>query len=380
MKILISLTYYSPYISGLTRTAQTIAEGLAQKGHQVTILCIKHDHKLSNTEVLNGVRIIRARPMMKISKGFLSGDFLLKTLKEVKKTDAVLINLPQPEGCWVAWWAKLRRKQVTALYQCDVVLPGGIFHKYIQELADLLNGVTLRLADKIIVGTQDYAEHSRLVKHYLNKTEGVLFPIEEISRQPKKASPKLFKFKKGDKKILAGLAGRMAAEKGIEYAIEAVSLFNNTNPEKKAKLLIAGPPNPVGEEIYRQKILGLVKMHKDDVIMLGQLKDWEMQHFYRILDMLLLPSLNLTESLGIVQVEAMREGVPAIVSDLPGVRVPVQLTGMGIITPPADSKSLSQAMAEIVNHKDKYQHRETARKMFDYQTALNIYEAIILSK
>ena len=48
----------------------------------------------------------------------------------------------------------------------------------------------------------------------------------------------------------------------------------------------------------------------------------------------MLPSLNSTESWGIVQVESMSCGTPVVATDLPGVRMPVKMTGMGRIVPP----------------------------------------------
>ena len=47
--------------------------------------------------------------------------------------------------------------------------------------------------------------------------------------------------------------------------------------------------------------------------------------------------INSTESFGMVQVEAMTCGTPVVASDLPGVRQPARMTGMGKIIPPADA-------------------------------------------
>jgi len=47
------------------------------------------------------------------------------------------------------------------------------------------------------------------------------------------------------------------------------------------------------------------------------------------LDAFCFPSLNSFEAFGIAQVEALLAGIPVLTSDLPGVRVPVRMTGMG---------------------------------------------------
>lgn len=55
-----------------------------------------------------------------------------------------------------------------------------------------------------------------------------------------------------------------------------------------------------------------------------------------------------------VQVEAMYMGVPVVASNLPGVRIPIQKTGMGEVVPPQSSKQLAEAMYKIVTHKSRY--------------------------
>ena len=108
MKILFSLTYYSPYISGLTLCVSRIAEGPA-KDHEVCVLCMRHDSSLSLEErigEIRKIRVIRANPILKISKGFLSVDWVIKSWIEVRKSDTVVVNLQQPEGIFPAFFYK----------------------------------------------------------------------------------------------------------------------------------------------------------------------------------------------------------------------------------------------------------------------------------
>ena len=72
-----------------------------------------------------------------------------------------------------------------------------------------------------------------------------------------------------------------------------------------------------------------------------------MAAFYPNLDALVVPSLNSTEAFGLVQIEAMMNNVPSVASSLPGVRRPVQMTGMGKVVPIGDSAALSQALLSI---------------------------------
>jgi glycosyltransferase involved in cell wall biosynthesis len=63
---------------------------------------------------------------------------------------------------------------------------------------------------------------------------------------------------------------------------------------------------------------------------------------------LVVPSLNATESFGLVQIEAMMNGVPVVASNLPGVRQPVSMTGMGLIAEVGDADSLADALLRIL--------------------------------
>ena len=72
-----------------------------------------------------------------------------------------------------------------------------------------------------------------------------------------------------------------------------------------------------------------------------------MAAFYPNLDILTIPSLNSTESFGLVQIEAMMNGVPVISSNLPGVRQPVLRHKMGRVIPIGDSKALAQGDQRI---------------------------------
>ena len=124
--------------------------------------------------------------------------------------------------------------------------------------------------------------------------------------------------------------------------------------ERCFKIIIAGPLDPVGEKKYKEKIMKLVEKYKDYVVFLGSLKQEEMGAFYSLLDVLVLPSINSTEAFGMVQVEAMMSGVPSVASGLPGVRIPVQETGMGKVVPLKNSQKLGETIADVLINKKKY--------------------------
>jgi len=89
------------------------------------------------------------------------------------------------------------------------------------------------------------------------------------------------------------------------------------------------------------------------------------------------PSLNSTESFGLVQVEAMLHGTPVVASDLPGVRVPVRMTGMGEIAPIGDAAGLAEAILRVLRDRPRYvrPHNEIAER-FDLAHTVSAYERL----
>ena len=52
-----------------------LATALAQRGHQVTVLTSHYDQSLPAEEVIDGVRVVRAPVLLRISKGVIMPTF-----------------------------------------------------------------------------------------------------------------------------------------------------------------------------------------------------------------------------------------------------------------------------------------------------------------
>lgn len=377
MKILFSQSYYLPYVSGLTIYTQRIAGGLTKRGHQVEILTARHDKKLSKQEKSGEIQISRIPFLFKFHKGFFLPSWPFTSWKKVKKAEAVICNLPQAEGFWPMLWGKILKKRTIAIYTCEVVLPPGQLNKLVEKGLFLLNFVSCWLADYIITYTEDYAQSTRLLQNFKNKQVYVLPPIL-LAKEDKEITERIKKqIKRQSGEHVLGFAARVSAEKGLEYLLEAISLMEKKG--YKIKVICAGPRQEVaGEEMYFEKILKLTRNMGENVVFLGSLSAQEMTSFYKQVDILVLPSINSTEAFGMVQAEAMLSGVPVMASDLPGVRVPIKLTGMGEIAPPRDSKGIAQAVVKIINNKIHYLKPEkTIQKLFSFEKTIDEYEKIL---
>ena len=152
------------------------------------------------------------------------------------------------------------------------------------------------------------------------------------------------------------MAARLAAEKGVEVLLDALPRVIERFPA--AKVLYAGQyENVLGEEAYYRKLMPAIRRLQAEGRweFLGVLSPREMAAYYPNLDVLVVPSLNSTESFGLVQIEAMMNGVPVVASNLPGVRQPVKMTGMGEIAEIGDAASLADGLLRVLTHPERYQ-------------------------
>jgi len=374
MSVLFSITYFVPYVSGLTICVSRLVDHLSQK-HHTTVLTMQHDPALPRTEKNANRSIVRAVPMLKISKGFLSFDWIFQAYKQARINDVIVINLPQLEGIMPALFAKLFNKRIVAIVHCEIQLPKGLMNQCIGAILSFSHVITLALADQIVTYTEDYRDHISMFNRVREKTIAILPPVPTpgINQTVEKRLKKQI----GDASLIIGISSRLAAEKGIEYVLEAIPHITKAW-NGSFKIVMAGPLNPVGEEAYKKKIFSLVRSYSDQVIFLDTLSQDEIGAFYHLLDVLVLPSLNSTEAFGMVQVEAMLCGVPVIATDLPGVRVPVQLTGMGRIIPRHSATAIAEAVIDVVKHKKEYIKSNTKiREIFSLQKTFSAYKTVL---
>jgi glycosyltransferase involved in cell wall biosynthesis len=209
-----------------------------------------------------------------------------------------------------------------------------------------MNRIAGNLADAVVTYTYDFGSHSPFLSRYLDRKLHVIPPPVEITPATAADVAAFRKKHELDGKRIIGISARIAAEKGIEILLAALPAILEAHPN--AHVLQANP-DAIGEGAYASRLEPLLRRYQDNYHLLGPLHGPELTAFYRNLDCLVMCSLNNTETFGLVQIEAMINGVPAIASDLPGVRQPVRMTGMGEITPVGDPIALAEAIIRLLH-------------------------------
>ena len=353
MHILTGLTYYRPHTSGLTIYAERMARAFARRGHQVTVLTSQDDHHLARLESMDGVTVVRVPPLMRVSKGLIMPAMPPVAWKLARRADVINLHIPQLDAAYIAWIGKMMHKPVVLTYHCDLRLPHGLIHAVANQVSHGANHVAAWGSDAIVSLTRDYAEHSAYLTRYIDKLHILDAPVELAPAGEADIQAFREKFAIHPGQRIIGMAARLATEKGVEYLVQALPRVLEHIPD--ARLLFVGSyQNVVGEREYAARILPLIAELKEHWSMLGYLSPVELTAFFKTCEVLVMPSLNSTEGFGLVQVEAMSCGTPVIATDLPGVRVPVKMSGMGRIVPVGDSAAIAQAALDILAEPERY--------------------------
>ena len=236
-------------------------------------------------------------------------------------------------------------------YHCDLQLPKGAFNQLVNRVVLAANRLAGNLSDAVVTYTRDYGANSPFLAPYMGKKLRIIPPPVELDACPVGVASEFSgRHDLAGRKVI-GISARIATEKGVEVLLKALPRVVEAHPEVR---VLHANPQALGEEDYLARLQPLFEQHKERYHLLGGLSGSELTAFYKSLDVLVVSSLNSTESFGLVQIEAMTNGVPVVASDLPGVRQPVAMTGMGEVTPIGDHDELADALIRILNEKESY--------------------------
>jgi glycosyltransferase involved in cell wall biosynthesis len=378
MRILIALTYYRPHISGLTIYVERMAQALAARGHAVTVLTSQFERQLPEREALEGVNIVRVPVAARISKGVVMPTIGLVAWQLVPQHEVFSIHLPQLDAAGFALRGRLLGKPVVVTYHSDLLLPPSLLNAAAGAAIEMNNHLVALQANALVAYTEDFAKHSRLLSRYLHKVHVINPPVE--IPQPTEAAVEAFKARQHleGRGPFIGIAARLAAEKGVEYLLEALPRIAEKYPG--ATVLHAGPREAIGERAYLDRMEPLLEKYRDRYQWVGSLNAEQLAAFFRCCDVQVVASVNSTETFGLVQVEAALCGTPSVASALPGVRMPTQMTGMGRTFPPRDSAALAEAVLEVLDHRKQYvKPRAPIAEMFSPATVALRYEELFAS-
>jgi glycosyltransferase involved in cell wall biosynthesis len=211
----------------------------------------------------------------------------------------------------------------------------------------------------------------------LNKLKVIQPPIVVAPVSEEETAQFVQKFEIDPSRKIIGMVARLASEKGVEYLVDA--LPEVLKQVDNAQVIFVGNyQNVIGEQAYKAKILPMIEGLGEHWKFLGVISEVEKAAFFQLCDVLVLPSINSTESFGMVQVEGMTCGTPVVATDLPGVRQPVLSSGMGKIVPVKDSHALAEGIFDVLKSSDRLvsEKLNALKEHYSPETVAKEYETL----
>jgi len=363
MRILFVIENYVPHIGGVEIVFKNLAEGLAKKGHDVTIIT----HKSSGAkgyEELNGVKIHRINCLQ--SRYLFSFLAIPKAVKEARKAD--IIHTTTFNGAFPAWIASKLTGRKCAITVHEVWI--GKWKDY--TTMNLLQACLHNFLEKLIyfLPFDKYVAVSNSTKRQLlelgkspEKTVTVHNAVDYKHFDPKKHSGKKIREEyEWDDKFVCLTYGRPGPSKGMEYAIKAIPLIGI--PKLRYVFILSK------DKQYLLKLRKLKSMIRElhiekKTILLEPVPHKMLPKYIRAADCVVVPSLS--EGFGYTAAEACALGVPVVATRTTS--LPEVVSGKHLLVNPKSSEEIATAVERVYNKK----YENTPLKRFLLEKNINGY-------
>lgn len=347
MKTLIYSHYFSPSVGGTERVVESLARGLAERGHQVTVVTaipapLAADSGLPYRVVrqpgfMQLARLIRAHDVVHLAGPALLPMFLSWLLSRPTVIEHHVYQAVCPNG--------LLLHQPT-LTVCPGHFQTGRHRECLRCNAGLGRWKSFRMWASAFprlwlckraaynVAVSNHAQHrlglprSRVIYH------GVPPAVTSAVTPPDLTANDVA----GDSPISFAFVGRFVKEKGLLVLLDAIALLQRQGHPFRLKLIGDGPERPNIEAAVRAKGL------EGQITFTGML---EREYLHRATEdscAVIMPSIC-EETGGMVAIEQMMRGRVVIASDIGGLGEVVENAGLRF--PPGDANALAVCMRRV---------------------------------
>lgn len=332
---------FPPYPGGAGNTAFHFARTQAARGHHVEVYTATADGVAPDP---GGAVVHRIEPMLRIGNAPL-----IPSIARLRGFDVMHLHYPFMFGAELTLAGRLgpdgRGAALLVHYKNRIVgrgARGAIFETYEHTVAPLL----IRSADRICVLSRDHAESVPYLRRALERTPERLREMpngvdsEVFSPGPDSAGIRERLGIAGDAVVAAFVATLDRAHhfKRLDIAIEALARSRH-----EPHLVVAGG----GELLDGFRRQAAAAGVGDRVHFLGALPQSELPEVLRASDLIMLTT-EPPESFGIVLIEAMACGLPALATEYPGVRAVVDDGENGMLAPQGDPAAAAAALDAMV--------------------------------
>jgi glycosyltransferase involved in cell wall biosynthesis len=313
--------------SGNSVHVKKLANGLVEKGHEITLFTLPNHNKLIKG-FDNRVRI-KFLPIGGKIGYYLNAPFLNRYIKN-EKFD--LLNSHNISGYGTLARLANIKPLVSAVFGSDVYI-------YPYKSKSNMKRVIKNLdAAQVITSTSNVMADA--VRKFYKRERDILVTPFGVNLDVFKPN---LEYDKEDSTFTFGIVKKLEEVYGIEILIKAFSrLINNLSGigKVKVRLMIYGFGS---KEEYYKRLTDELRISRD-VTFNGFIANTEVPKAFYKMDVACFPSLS--ESFGVAAIEAMACGVPVITSDASGFTEVVDQNVTGFIIPKNDIDALADKMLE----------------------------------
>ncbi|MBC7086103.1 MAG: glycosyltransferase family 4 protein [Methanomethylovorans sp.] len=336
MKIAIVVLKFPPkWIAGTEIAAYNIAKHLAKKGHEVHVITVL-DEGLSEYEFKHGFFVHR---VPSINLLFLKPLYIwIKFFLRLRSIEPDIVHIQSIPLSVPAFFLKLisHKNYIIWVQGSDIYRP-TIF-------LNIFSNILLKEACTVIALTEGMRKeiYRKCKRDIIVIPNGIDLDKFSDGQNLNKADLNLnhkYNSIRKEQKII--FVGTLRPIKGVRYLIEAMTIIKKTNPY--TKLIIIGD----GQERGSLEKLTYDLDLRTHVSFLGKVSNDEIPKYMKGSDVLVLPSLS--ESFGIVNIEAMASGVPIVSTNVGGLSYIIKDGVNGFLVNPKDPGSIAEKCLQILN-------------------------------
>lgn len=350
MKIGFFTDSYKPYTSGVVTSISTFKEELIKLGHEVHIFAPNYPNY---QEKEKNVYRFFSLPSPTNTDYTLALPFYLGMNMLMKKLNLDIIHVHSPFTMGRVGMHYARKYHLPLIFTYHTLYDQYVH--YVPVAQDIAREVTIKYSknfcnqcDHLIAPSNDLAEV--LINYEIKTTVSVIptgVPINKFIRD-KKGDFLRDKYKiPKDNKILL-FVGRLTKEKNLEFLIKAYRKIKNKMPDTTLVLTAQGPLEKDLKKLSQKLELILDK----DIIFTGALEFETLVEVYYSADLFVFSSL--TETQGLVLIEAMAAGLPVVAIKAHGVKDMVDHEVNGLLTS-EDKDEFCEAVCRLLNNEALFQ-------------------------
>ncbi len=316
---------YAPVMGGIESHLQTLAEGVAAHGIQVSVVvCQPAGQRLPAQAQINGVMVYRVARQIDIASSPIS--LGLWSIVRQLRPDIIHLQMPWPTGDAVA--ACFPHIPLVVTYQSDVIRQQRLLQLY----APLLRH-TLRRAQRIIVTSPQYRDSSPWLQPFIAKCQ--VIPLG-MPPAPAPDAGRVAHWQAEFPQSCLLWVGRLRYYKGLHVLIAALAQLP---PTITLALVGDGPESANLHALVTS--LGVSAR----VRWLGSLPDDDVRALQAIAKLFVFPSHLRSEAFGLALLAALQAGLPAISCEVGTATSFVNQHDItGLVVPPADPTALATAI------------------------------------